>query len=155
MNALIRMATEHDIEVVARNMRVRDVEEIKAASGRCPLDSLRAAFTDSALVWAACNERGPFVIFGVNHFFADVGAPWLLATDDLAKHRRQFLSVTPAYIDQMHQQFPVLINYVDARHTDSIRWLRWCGFDIAPAETHGVERRPFHRFSRVQPCVNQ
>ena len=41
---------------------------------------------------------------------------------------------------------------VDARNARAIRWLRWLGFRIHPAEAHGIQGLPFHRFEMRSPA---
>ena len=40
-----------------------------------------------------------------------------------------------------------MFNYVDARHTDAIRWLKWLGFTLHPATPYGPFDLPFHKFT--------
>jgi hypothetical protein len=152
LDALIRPATLADIPHVAQAMRVRDVEEVRAAVGLEPAVALHDAVTSSTLCWTAEGDGGvPFAILGVAPYVdEDVGAPWLLATDDIVKYRRQFFTDGPRLVTEMQAAHPLLINYVDARHTDSIRWLRWCGFTVEKLiPAFGFERRPFYRFTKV------
>ena len=45
------------------------------------------------------------------------------------------------------EQFPFMFNYVDARHTDAIRWLKWLGFEFDEAAPYGPFDLPFYRFT--------
>ena len=152
MNRIIPASVTH-VEVIAEKMRLRDVAEIEASSGLSPEDSLGASLMSSDAAWTAVDSKGkPFAMFGVTPWaiMPDTGAPWLLATDDWNKHTRYVLANTKPYVHQMQQLFPVLINYVDVRNVDSLRWLMWAGFKFTACEPHfGIERRPFLRFSKV------
>jgi hypothetical protein len=102
---------------------------------------------------AICADDVPFAIWGCSEIEEGHGCPWLLATNDWSKHRRYILAVTPKCVAAFHSFYPKLTNYVDTRHTNSIRWLRWAGFDIHPAEPFGLFGMPFHKFSKVQTCA--
>ena len=156
MRSFIRMATLDDVAHVANAMRVRDVEEIRAASGESPLEALTGGVRASTYSWAVCDDTGPFALFGVSPFVGDVGSPWMLATDRVKFHKRIFIEDAPHYIQLMQDRYPILLNYVDARHIDSLRWLRRMGFRFTGfSPTYGFERRPFFQFSKVSPCAHQ
>lgn len=156
MHSFIRIATKNDVEPVARAMRVRDVEEIRAASGQTPHAALQEALEVSTYAWAVCDDTGPFALFGVSPFVGDAGSPWMLATGRVKFHKRIFIEDAPHYIQLMQDRYPILLNYVDARHIDSLRWLRRMGFRFTGfSPTYGFERRPFFQFSKVSPCAHQ
>lgn len=156
MHTTIRAARLEDIEPVASAMRLRDVEEVRAATGLDPHAALRHCLDGDGLFWTLLDESGPYAIYGVSHVALDVGSPWYLATDRMYRHKRFFLRATPIFVRHMLDRFPVLMNYVDFRHGDSVRWLHFAGFTfdkIIP--DFGYERRPFIRFTKVRPCVSQ
>ena len=65
---------------------------------------------------------------------SEKGAPWLLGTNLFFRtHRqlhREFLRQCPDYVNRMLIRFPRLENYVHAKNTLSIRWLKYCGFTL-------------------------
>lgn len=63
-----------------------------------------------------------------------------------AKHSR-------AYVEEMNRAYNYLENYVDVRNIVSIRWLKWCGFQMEEPEIHGVAQIPFIRFHRGERNV--
>lgn len=134
---------------LALNLRAADREEIAASSGHAPAEAVQYSVEVSINPWAAMDAEGVVALWGVGvgSLAASVGHPWMLGTDRLSvKYRRELLTVAKDHVSRMRRQFTYLVNFVDARHTDSIRWLRWCGFDIYPAEPFGVSGLPFHRF---------
>lgn len=155
MDTLIRAAKLEDIDPVARKMRLRDVEEVRAACGLDPHAALHHCLSGGALAWTLHDEHGPYAIYGVSHVAYDIGSPWFLATDRLYRHQKFFLRGTPVFVRHMLDRFPILMNYVDARHGDSIRWLRRSGFTFDKyIDKFGYERRPFIRFTKVRPCAS-
>jgi hypothetical protein len=147
----IRTARPRDIALVGERMRKRDVEEVLAASGHDPYEALRLSLEASAVCWTVCDSEGvPFAMFGATPISGTFGSPWLLATDDFRANIKFVLRHTPAYIQAMHRLFPVLVNYVDCRNADSIRYLRSVGFVFTAFEPeHGLARVPFLQFTRV------
>lgn len=155
MPRIVPATRDHALHV-GRAMRQADVDEVRAASGLSPLVATLSSLDGSVLAWAGVADDGePFAICGVAPYAGATGSPWLLATDRLYDHRAFFLRNTRPVVEIMLRVYPVLINYVDARHRDSIRWLMWAGFKIDKLEPHyGVERRPFFRFSKVHLCAS-
>lgn len=75
------------------------------------------------------------------------GVPWMLASETMTRRGGALTAAARRYLALMHARYPLLANYVDARHTASIRWLRRLGFTVAeqamPAGPYGM---PFHSF---------
>jgi hypothetical protein len=130
-------------------MRQRDRDEVWATLHATPEQALRLSVQNSPHAWAARDRDGTFALWGVaaTSRTAPVGIPWLLGADRLVgKYRRQFLAQSIEYIKTMLVLHPILTNYVDARNTESVRWLRWCGFTFGPATPWGVDQLPFYKF---------
>lgn len=141
-------ATQSHVRDLAPRVRASDCAEVWATGRHTPAEALRLSVDVSVASVAALADGVPFAIFGVaaRSLMSDTGVPWLLGSDDLVTHRRPFLRHGRVFVSAMLDIFPHLENYVDARNTTSIEWLRWLGFDILPAEPFGVYRLPFHRF---------
>ncbi len=140
---------EH-VAPIAENMRREDVEEVLAATGRDPLSALQGSFDASVLCWTGTVDGAPACMFGVApiDILGGVGAPWLLGTDLVPANTAPFLRRNKAYVARMLALFPCLFNYVDARNRQSIRWLKWLGFDFDAAPVpYGIEKLPFFRFT--------
>lgn len=146
----VRAACFADAEYLSTRLRKEDEAEIAAASGRAPLDCLREGISVGR-AWVGVDDEGPIGIFGVIPSTRPfVGWPWMLATERLVKHQRQFLKECAARVTTLHRDFTLLTNFVDARNHVHIRWLTWCGFEFMRLHKHyGVERRPFYEFQRV------
>lgn len=141
----------HVCHLLTAGLRAADIEEVRAASGLPPEAALRFSFRSSSRVWVALNERGrAWTMFGVAPYGdGTTGVPWLLATDEAQAHRKFFMRNTKQYVEAMGADYTRLINYVDVRHKESLRWLKWAGFTFDPAPVLlGPESRPFLRFSK-------
>lgn len=145
----VRPLAPGDVEFVAANMRQEDVDEVWASSFNTPIRALTCAVRDAEKVWALDYDGQPVAIFGVSRrgYLSNVGAPWLLGTNEIRKHTAAFLRLSRVYVPIMAEGFVRLENFVDFRNKLSIRWLRWIGFDIGelvPGLVLGVK---FHKFS--------
>ncbi|MGJ5032266.1 phage protein Gp13 family protein [Bradyrhizobium sp. HKCCYLS2038] len=127
-------------------MRQADRDEVMAASGKSPAAAVAFSLRRSAAAWTALIDGRPEVMFGVAdlNILAGIGAPWLLGTDAVERHNRQFLRRSVRWRDQLLQRYSVLRNFVDDRNTTSVRWLRWLGFRFSePVMFNGQAFRAF------------
>lgn len=147
----VSLATQKDVTRLKGHLRKSDREEVTAALGLDPDIGLQKAFELSVLSWAAFWNGAPFLLFGASSFstLSRTGVPWLIGTDVIDNNLSASLAVmrqTPKYLDILKSTFSFLENYVDARHTQAIRWVKAFGFTVEPPEIYGVGKLPFHRF---------
>lgn len=133
---------------LANNMSEADRDECDAlAMG--PFRALTDSLNRSAAAWTGMVNDEPVVMFGVTpiDILGGIGSPWLLGTDEARRHAFTFLRLNKQYLPKMLSLFPVLANYVDARHDVAIRWLKWLGFRFDPEPVpYGIWGLPFLRF---------
>ncbi len=153
MTLKVRAANLEDAEQLVPLLRRGDVEEIKAAVGVEPLAVLKQGIIISDPCYTIIGiEDSPLAVFGVirDSYKASVGRIWLLGSDRLMQHAYPFLRQSGEWIAKLHESYPTLWNYIDARNAVHIRWLKWCGFTfLRRIEDYGVEQRPFYEFERV------
>lgn len=141
----IRPLIDQDIERVVCSLREADRREIEAASG-----DVSAAVFDTVRrsdVAMTVDDGEPIALFGVaSNGVVGGGVPWLIGTDGLARHKKEFLQRSRCYFAEMLKEYGTLENYVDIRNKQSIRWLRWLGFSFDQPKPYGVQQRPFCRF---------
>lgn len=142
---------------LADDLRQSDLDEIKAHSGEDPSVALISSVMVSDHAWVILDGDTPIAAFGC----APTGEPgealvWLLGSPlmDTPANAAGILRLSTRYMDEMHKTYPVLWNHIDDRNKRSMRWLRWCGFELREAvPDFGVERRLFHVFVRQRPSV--
>ncbi len=140
-----------DIYTLARDLRLEDCLELEASSKATVLNQIEHAVAISMHPGAAFGPDGELLcLFGAAPMglMSDCAAPWCLGTDDLFRFPQATTKGSQRYFMQIGQQYPRLMNYVDARNTTSIRWLRRMGFEIDPPEPFGHLKMPFHRFHK-------
>jgi len=150
--------TEALVQDLGRNLRAIDKREIMEATGLSPRRGLLHSVNTSVTAYAALQGSRVFAIYGCAQSpkRADTGCPWLLGSPLLdTQQRRALITVAPGAIQEMHQMFPRLENYVSAENYLARRWLLWAGFQMVEHVQHyGVQNRPFIRFVKeVSPCV--
>lgn len=136
------------IRSLAPIMREADRQEVWAAAGLTPYEALQVSLQSSVVAWCWLIEDEPACVFGVSaeSILSGIGMPWLLSSPLLPSRHVAFLRHHRCFLIAMLDLFPLLKNWVDARYQLSIRWLRWMGFTILPAEPYGPFRMPFHPF---------
>lgn len=148
----IRLSEPEDAAVMAPNLREADRNEIAARTAQEPLQALTESMSLSSTCLTGTYLGEPFAICGVCPVIEGVGAIWLLGTDAVMnpKVSRQFLRFSKLYVDQFQHMYPLLFNYIDARNTVHIKWLKWLGFQfINLHQKFGVGKLPFYEFVRI------
>lgn len=139
------------------HLRQADVEEVTAMHGPyidlCAI--LDRAIAVSTRVWTGVAPDGePVSLIGVApvSLLGGIGAPWALTTERIYEQPRSLVQAGLEYIPIMLSQYPRLVNYVDARNTRSIRWLKRMSFALHPAQPAGHAGLPFHKFTMGFPA---
>ena len=129
-------------------MRPGDRGEIWAAAGVDPLRGLKISLDASLYAWTWLIDDQPACMFGVGatSLLSGTGIPWLLSATLVDRHWLPFLKYYRPFLERMRADFPILTNWVDARYAAALRWLRWMGFQVFPAEPYGPFAMPHHRF---------
>lgn len=150
MRAEIRKATEQDALEIARHVRPDDLAEIAAQTFQHPYYSmLRGLKENPDKTMTGLIDGVPVCMWGVvpGGFLFKVGIPWMIGTVHLDTHAHTFLRRCRKPVMELFAGYDTLFNYVDARNTRAIEWLRWCGFTVHEAEPYGLNRLPFHKFT--------
>lgn len=146
----IRDATIEDMDALLADIRDADRDEVMAFDKDCR-KVMRLSYLGSMMCKAVECEDGLLCVLGVSaESLADGdGCPWMLGTKLLeTKHKRAILELSPECLRIVRELFPgKLENFVDARNTKSIRWLRWMGFSFDEPVEIGEECLPFFPFS--------
>lgn len=132
---------------ISRHMRQEDLDEIEAMG--TGTDALHLSVALSSHGFAVLDREGvPCAMFGAApHPLPGVGVVWMLGTDGIRQEATAIARRTRRYFDELNAAYPVLWNYIDARNTVSLRWLRWGGFELLKdVEFSG---HLFHIFART------
>lgn len=141
--------TADDVAEILPIVRQADIDEITEALGIPMERALREAITGSLNARKIVVNGLIVAVFGdaTYSILGSVGVPWLISTVHVDRHARAFLKVCKPEVRGMLTRHSHLINYVDARNTAAIRWLKWLGFEFGPAVPYGPHGFPFHPFT--------
>lgn len=133
---IVRESTPEDICYIADHLREADQIEVRLSQSEEPAFAVRKSCLDSNWCKCALVDGVPTVLYGVTPTDApECGSPWMLATDGIAKIKREFLIGSMQEIGEMRQAYRYLFNQVHRDNAISIKWLKWLGFwvDETPA----------------------
>jgi hypothetical protein len=127
-------------------LRAADAREIWA-HGTDKMTALRLSMDRS--LWAdayiADGEVAAIVGCGLSCMLGGHHRPWLVTGQVVDRHRKEFLRLTRARLEEMKRQYPVMVNWVHADHRQSLRWLAWLGFEIDAPLQIGLRGEKFCR----------
>jgi len=135
------------INSIANRMREIDRLECRVV-GHTPKEALRAGLFGATIAWVALVDGQPEAMFGAStiSLIHGSGRPWMLMTDEAARHHVALLRLGRIYTAALHRHYAVLHNWVHARNETSIRWLTRLGFGVGSVEVmRGEPMRPFVR----------
>lgn len=145
---LIRPTEPGDARWLFANLRASDLAECQAYGPHDIEAGIAASARRSVLCWSGLIDGELAAILGVApvDMLAGIGSPWMLGTPVLDRHQRVLVRKAPEYIASMLKAFPHLVNFVHAKNTTSVRWLRRLGFTLHAAVPFGPLGEPFHPF---------
>lgn len=138
-----------EARLLAPNLREVDKQEVLAANGQEPEDALLASVesSDTDMCWAALIDGKVTALFGVAGVTEQVGAIWLLASDDIYQHKVDFMRHCKEMLELMHLRYPSLLNFIDDRNQVTKRWLKRLGFWMGHTDPEfGQAQIPFTLF---------
>ena len=140
------------VDAIAANAREADRRELWAYARATPAMCLRYGFTHSAEPLTGRVNEVPVCMFGVTprDLLTGIGVPWMVTTPGLDPLRAQkgLLALSVPWVERFNEQFPYLVNAVHAGNHKAVRWLRWLGFTIHPAQPFGPDGEDFHVFTK-------
>lgn len=147
-DVLIRPTQPGDVGLLVANLRPADRAECEAYGRPDIAAGIASSVNRSLLCWTGLIDGELAAILGCApiDMLGGIGSPWMLGTPVLDAHQRVLVRRTPEYIGEMLKAFPHLVNFVHAKNTTSVRWLRRLGFTLHPPVAYGLLAEPFHPF---------
>lgn len=125
----IAVATETDVEHVARALRPADQREVEALGFTNPTAVLHRCFRESAWSEVIRLDGMPAAVYGLGRTTgAAVGLPWMLATPAADSFGVAFIRGCRPVVVRMLAERPALVNFVHADNIKAQRWIAWLGF---------------------------
>jgi hypothetical protein len=138
-------ATREHIEYVIKHTRAEDRQEIMDSIG-ATVEQAFMSIPEGNRVWVSIDRKGvPFMLFGVTDDVEErdgkrAGIPWMIATDELDNNWMYVLKISKEYIQRMRQGYAYIGNTIRDSSKKSIRWLKWCGFEISGRTKCGINK---------------
>ena len=144
----VRPAILADSLELAPKIRIGDRKEIMASDGCSPLEALVTPFTqENAKIYTivGTKDEGVIGMFGSTPTkLEEYGVVWLLSSEHLFKHIKQFIKECPYWVAQMSKDYKYVYNFVDERNWKSLKWLQFLGFEPKEKiEQYGYGKLPF------------
>jgi len=154
-----RKATQEDVQHILATVRQENLDELELI-GIGIQDALEWSLGHSEEAFVAVFDGVPVCAFGV--IATDdphVGRPWMVGTSEIDKHKLAFLRGSKVVVAELLTYWGTLRNVADARNARGLRWLRFMGFTIHPAEhlgggffIHRFEKSAdYHSVVKVEP----
>ncbi len=142
-------ARARHVNTIAKRMRAIDQLEC-SVMGHTPKDALRTGLIGSTVAWTVLIDGHPEAMMGASPISITEGRgrPWLLMTDIAARQMVSLVRLGARYTYVMHQQFPMLENWIHADNTRSMRWLARLGYTIGAVDV--IRGQPMRRFIRAK-----
>jgi hypothetical protein len=140
MKLALHPISDAAIDYVLEHLSAEDAAELAAAGPHDWHQHFRDAAAHALTAGTITTAAGtPIAVYGLTpHVSAEgVAIPWMMGTDGVIEHARDFAAISLAVVDEMRQCAAVLINAVHARHTRAVRWLEWLGFHVKHSERVG------------------
>jgi hypothetical protein len=144
-------ATKEHAVAMAPRMRAPEVAEVRASGGYGPLEALLESLGHSELAYAALLGGEVACMWGVEHvrysaLYGRVGAAWMLTTPLVERYPVTFYRGCRVELQRLFETFGMLINAIDLRHEQAVRWATRLGFPMEPPVLFGAEQRAFMWF---------
>lgn len=128
-------------------LRQADRVELLAGSGETPTAALLRGLEVSDECWTVLAPEGPICIFGVCALGPGLAAVWLLGSDGIVKHYREFARRSKIIMQEIADYYGVLTNLVHPDNAVHLRWLQWLGAELGEPTAHPVSGEPFIPFA--------
>lgn len=146
--AMVLPVSVDEADEIAKIVRQADIDEITGALGIEMVNGLRVCFGGSCKASKIVVGDKIVAVFGDAIHDRDTGVPWLISTIHVEKRAKQFLRVCKPEVHEMLTRHAQLVNFVDARNTQAIRWLKWLGFEFGEETVpYGPKGYAFYGFT--------
>lgn len=137
-----------DVFKLKDSLRLDDINELEAI-GSSPLKGLLRGFiySDECFTVLENNEK-VIGMFGVNSWGLPKGfaSIWYLGSDECKNHPMTFVREGIRYSKEALTKYDILVNCVDARNTDHLKWLKTIGMNFSSSiEVNGHEFIQFYK----------
>lgn len=135
--------------MLATTMRENDVREL-AACGLTPLSGLLQSLRVSQHAFTMLYDDTVGAMFGVaasGEGLAQLNQFWFLTGHLFAEKPLAFVKASRRLLAALLEEYAVLVNVIDARHDDALRFARAMGAELGEPRPFGRNGEPFVPFT--------
>jgi hypothetical protein len=150
--------TEKDVSYILDNLRIEDLEELKALWGENWKEQTLKNIMEtefSVMLGKTKDKDVPVVMGGVWRTDPNdegVGCIWMLGTDNIEKHQICLLRELRKEIEKFDQEYWITYNIIYKENFKAKNWLQWLGFKFDNPKPEGIEvPEGFEFFYRLRP----
>lgn len=139
-------AAPSDAVYVGGHVRSADRLEVAASGQFSPVAAALSSLDGSLCSFAVRCGGVTVAVFGVARgtLLSDEFVCWMLASKELEECGTAFARYSRRTVEALAERYPVMRNYVGAWNVRTLRWLRWCGFEVSPPRRLGVHGELLH-----------
>ena len=145
-------ATIAHVKEMAPIVRQADRDEMFASTGKTAEAALLESLELSSMAKTMLADGEIIGMGGVApmSILGGISIAWFISTENLEKYKLSFIRDSRKNMKNLYglkEHCDILVNYVDARYTTSVIWLKWLGFTIHSPVAFGFQGLPFHQIS--------
>lgn len=140
-------ATDAHIKPLIDNINNEVAKELKILMSGSLATDIQKCIKNSDEAWTAFDDDMVICMFGIGKIsmLSDVGHPWLITTNLVYKYKRDFLKGAKVSLEYWLKKYGVLENYIPAGLDSLLKWVKWAGFIVSPAQDYGLNKPPLHK----------
>lgn len=146
----VRSATKQDLIDLAPRLREADKDEFIANTGLPAEIGLPEASLAGTLSIGVVESDVAEMVAGTYpiHGSYRAGVVWMVSSSAIEKYPQRFAPASKLVLERMHDEYDLLVNFIDERNTRHLTWLKWLGFHmVRRIDKYGPFSLPFIEFA--------
>ena len=146
MNLVITESKREDIDDLEG--RLRDIDLLEVSSfGVSPKEALLEGL-DGMVFTAKDKDDNVVCMFGsADSEVKGTGVVWMLGSGLVEKYKKDVIKLTKDCVKKICAPYKCVYNYIHQSNDKSIRWLKWCGFNVG-SQVHQFGGQDFYYFHK-------
>ncbi len=145
IDEIVLVRDEH-IKALSDTLQQSEKDSAMALYGMTAEEAIRSSLDESfkSSTWLAFDKVVSIQGICRPSLLSPFVCPWTLVGDGVKHYPKVFLRGSKVRIENLLDEYGWLKNHVYHKNKDSIRWLKWIGFTIHPAQPLGENNSLFH-----------
>jgi hypothetical protein len=119
----------HHAKLIARDMCLSDIDEVKAGWGADPETAIHMALSSSYFARTLFLDLKPLAIFGLVplRIISGTACVWVFGTSAIDEHRIAFAKASRVAVQLLQAQCSLMTNLIDESDKRAMKWMFWLG----------------------------